>query len=98
MVLHRGIQAGRVRKVGFEHDVIGAQALDRVGHIRLEPVILQKDTKIENLLKFYMGKNTPDRQEFIIDNLRVELDAVEGRDEIEEEMKGQEAEAEMVEA
>ncbi|MEO9966994.1 MAG: DNA topoisomerase IV subunit B [Reichenbachiella sp.] len=45
--------------------------------IRLEPVILQKDTKIEDLLKFYMGKNTPDRQNFIIDKLRIEKDLVE---------------------
>lgn len=40
--------------------------------IRLEPVTLQKDTQIQQLLTFYMGKNTPDRQHFIIDNLRVE--------------------------
>ena len=45
--------------------------------IRLEPVMLDKSFSIENLLEFYMGKNTPDRQEFIIDNLKVELDAVE---------------------
>ena len=46
--------------------------------IRLEPVILQKDTKIADLLSFYMGKNTPDRQKFIIDKLRVEKDLIEG--------------------
>ncbi|MGB0269935.1 MAG: type IIA DNA topoisomerase subunit B, partial [Bacteroidia bacterium] len=40
--------------------------------IRLEPVILKRDSEIEKLLKYYMGKNTPDRQEFIIDNLVVE--------------------------
>lgn len=40
--------------------------------IRLEPVTLQKETHIQQLLTFYMGKNTPDRQHFIIDNLRVE--------------------------
>ena len=45
--------------------------------IRLEPVILQKDTSIADLLKFYMGKNTPDRQQFIIDKLRVEKDLLE---------------------
>lgn len=45
--------------------------------IRLEPVILNKDTKIADLLKFYMGKNTPDRQMFIIDKLRVEKDIVQ---------------------
>jgi topoisomerase-4 subunit B len=45
--------------------------------IRLEPVMMDKAMSIEELLKFYMGKNTPDRQGFIIDNLRVELDLVE---------------------
>lgn len=45
--------------------------------IRLEPVMLDKAMSIEELLKFYMGKNTPDRQEFIIDNLKVEVDLVE---------------------
>lgn len=47
--------------------------------IRLEPVVIGKDTPISNLLNFYMGKNTPDRQKFIIENLKVEKD-------IEEEM------------
>ncbi|MBF6653506.1 DNA topoisomerase IV, partial [Flavobacterium columnare] len=45
--------------------------------IRLDPVMLDKATSIEKLLEFYMGKNTPDRQEFIIKNLKVELDTVE---------------------
>ncbi|MBT8302760.1 MAG: type IIA DNA topoisomerase subunit B [Maribacter sp.] len=45
--------------------------------IRLEPVMLDKAMSIENLLKFYMGKNTPDRQDFIIKNLKVEIDLVE---------------------
>ncbi len=45
--------------------------------IRLDPVMLDKDKSIEELLSFYMGKNTPQRQEFIIDNLKVELDTVE---------------------
>lgn len=45
--------------------------------IRLDPVMLDKSTTIENLLEFYMGKNTQDRQKFIIDNLKVELDLVE---------------------
>jgi len=42
--------------------------------IRLDPVMLDKATSIEEMLSFYMGKNTPDRQEFIINNLKVELD------------------------
>ncbi|MFL0352689.1 DNA topoisomerase IV subunit B [Xanthomarina sp. GH4-25] len=45
--------------------------------IRLDPVMLDKDMSIEELLSFYMGKNTPTRQDFIIDNLKVELDIVE---------------------
>ena len=44
--------------------------------IRLEPVMLDKAMSIDNLLQFYMGKNTPDRQKFIIENLKVELDLV----------------------
>ena len=45
--------------------------------IRLEPIILNNKSKIQDLLTFYMGKNTPDRQEFIIDKLRVEKDLIE---------------------
>ncbi len=45
--------------------------------IRLDPVMLDKGTTIEQLLEFYMGKNTPNRQEFIINNLKVELDLAE---------------------
>ena len=44
--------------------------------IRLEPVTLQADDHIQQLLAFYMGKNTQDRQNFIIDNLLVEKNAV----------------------
>lgn len=46
-------------------------------NIRLDPVMLDKSMLIEDLLSFYMGKNTPQRQEFIIDNLKVELDRIE---------------------
>lgn len=42
--------------------------------IRLEPVMITKDAVVHQLLGFYMGKNTPERQEFIIGNLRVEKD------------------------
>ena len=45
--------------------------------IRLDPVIFDKKMSVEKLLEFYMGKNTPDRQKFIINNLKVELDVVE---------------------
>jgi topoisomerase-4 subunit B len=45
--------------------------------IRLQPVILEQGEHIQQLLEYYMGKNTQDRQEFIIENLRVEMDLVE---------------------
>jgi len=45
--------------------------------IRLRPVLLQKDTELKKLLSYYMGKNTPSRQEFIIKNLRVEKNVEE---------------------
>ena len=48
--------------------------------IKLEPVIMADDTNIENILTYYMGKNTPKRQEFIIDNLRFEIDEIEDKD------------------
>ena len=44
--------------------------------IRLEPVQITKDASVHELLDFYMGKNTPERQEFIIGNLKVEKDLV----------------------
>ncbi|MGC4104191.1 DNA topoisomerase IV subunit B [Ferruginibacter sp.] len=45
--------------------------------MRLQPVMLLPETHIQQLLEYYMGKNTPSRQEFIIDNLQIELDLVE---------------------
>jgi topoisomerase-4 subunit B len=42
--------------------------------IRLEPVLLSKDASIDSILSYFMGKNTPERQDFIIENLRVEED------------------------
>lgn len=53
-------------------------------NIKLEPVILNEDTDIDDVLGYYMGKNTPARQVFIIDNLRVE------KDELEEELQPEE--------
>ncbi|MEC8682075.1 MAG: toprim domain-containing protein, partial [Bacteroidota bacterium] len=44
--------------------------------IRLAPIMLDEAMSIEEILQFYMGKNTPDRQKFIINNLKVELDPV----------------------
>lgn len=76
-----------VKKLGSKPEItrfkgLGEISPDEFGefigeNIRLEPVILRKDTKIQQLLDFFMGKNTPDRQGFIIDNLRIEKDIVE---------------------
>ena len=60
--------------------------------MRLEPVILDEGTTIEDILDYYMGKNTPERQEFIIENLRTGLDnlrpdeAIVPEEELEEEL------------
>jgi topoisomerase-4 subunit B len=45
--------------------------------MRKQPVIIEQGEHVQQLLEYYMGKNTQERQEFIIDNLRVELDLVE---------------------
>ncbi len=48
--------------------------------IRLDPIMLDDNMSIEELLSFYMGKNTPTRQEFIIDNLKVEMDLIKNQE------------------
>ncbi len=53
-------------------------------NMRLDPVLLTKETSIKSLLEFYMGKNTPQRQEFIIEKLRIEQDLVEGKEEVDQ--------------
>ena len=47
------------------------------GGMRLEPIMIGKDSKIEDLLLFYMGKNTQTRQQFIIENLRLEKEEIQ---------------------
>ncbi len=46
-------------------------------NMRLEPVVIGKGKSVHELLEFYMGKNTPQRQEYIIENLKVEQDLIE---------------------
>jgi topoisomerase-4 subunit B len=45
--------------------------------MRLEPIIIKGKTSVNDLLKYFMGKNTEERQNFIIDNLRIEEDGLE---------------------
>jgi topoisomerase-4 subunit B len=73
-----------VKKLGSKPEItrfkgLGEISPDEFGKfigedIRLQPVLLEQGDHIQLLLEYYMGKNTPQRQEFIIDNLRVELD------------------------
>jgi topoisomerase-4 subunit B len=69
---------GEISPDEFRH-FIGAQ-------IRLEPVLLKKHSDIPETLSFYMGKNTPERQIFIIDNLRIEADLVEAESDLLEDL------------
>jgi topoisomerase-4 subunit B len=48
--------------------------------MRLEPVLLSHDASIDSILSYFMGKNTQQRQEFIINNLRVVKDQAEGKE------------------
>jgi topoisomerase-4 subunit B len=63
--------------------------------IRLDPVIVGKESSLSDMLSFYMGKNTPERQEFIIDNLVVEKDLADDGEE-EDEETAEEVSEEMV--
>lgn len=63
---------GEISPEEFSH-FIGAK-------MRLDPVILAKDSAINEVLTFYMGKNTPDRQMFIIENLKLDDEILEGKE------------------
>lgn len=56
-------------------------------NIRLQPVIMTDDMNIDHILDYYMGKNTPERQDFIVENLRVDLDEIDDAIEIAEAME-----------
>jgi topoisomerase IV subunit B len=76
-----------IKKVGKNPEITRFKGLGEISpdefknfigeKIRLEPVLLKRDESTSNMLEFYMGKNTPERQDFIIDNLRIEEDMVE---------------------
>jgi topoisomerase-4 subunit B len=80
-----------VRKLGAKSEITRFKGLGEISpeefgkfigpDIRKQPVFLEQHAQIQHLLEYYMGKNTPDRQEFIVQNLRIELDVVEGQEE-----------------
>jgi len=80
-----------VRKLGNKPEITRFKGLGEISpeefarfigpEMRKQPVIIEQGEHVQQLLEYYMGKNTQERQEFIIDNLRVELDLA---DEVEE--------------
>lgn len=76
-----------VKKLGAKPEItrfkgLGEISPDEFGRfissdMRKQPVMVMPETHLQQLLEYYMGKNTQDRQEFIIDNLRVEIDIAE---------------------
>lgn len=75
-----------IKKLGHKPEITRFKGLGEISpdefkyfigqEMRLEPVLLRKEDNVEIMLEFYMGKNTPERQDFIIGNLRVEEDEV----------------------
>jgi topoisomerase-4 subunit B len=86
-----------IRKLGNKPEITRFKGLGEISpdefagfigdEIRLQPVIVKKESHLAKTLDFYMGKNTPDRQEFVIKNLRIELDEVENETSVEEEIQ-----------
>ncbi len=76
-----------VRKLGAKSEITRFKGLGEISpdefarfigaDMKLQPVITEQGEHLQNLLEYYMGKNTPQRQDFIIDNLRIELDMIE---------------------
>lgn len=75
---------GAVKKLGSKPEITRFKGLGEISpeefgkfigeNIRLQPVMLLPEVHIQELLEYYMGKNSPSRQDFIIENLKVELD------------------------
>lgn len=96
-----------IRKLGTTAEItrfkgLGEISPDEFGgfigeDIRLEPILLQEDTSITKILQYYMGKNTPSRQEFIINNLRSEIDEVEEEQELFEKAEAKKVKKQKIE-
>jgi len=76
-----------VKKLGSKPEITRFKGLGEISpeefarfigaDIKLQPVIMESGEHVQNLLEYYMRKNSPQRQDFIIDNLRVDLDFIE---------------------
>lgn len=83
-----GEKQAAIKKLGSKPEITRFKGLGEISpnefarfigpEMRKQPVIMEQGVHIQQLLEYYMGKNTQERQEFIIDNLRVELDLAEG--------------------
>jgi topoisomerase-4 subunit B len=90
-----GEKQAAVKKLGSKPEITRFKGLGEISpdefarfigvDMRKQPVIIEQGEHIQQLLEYYMGKNTQERQEFIIDNLRVELDIIEDEKEKEKE-------------
>ena len=84
-----GEKQAAVKKLGNKPEITRFKGLGEISpdefarfigpEIRLQPVMIKQDTHVQQLLEYYMGKNTMQRQEFIIDNLRIELDLIDDK-------------------
>lgn len=82
-----------IKKIGNNYEItrfkgLGEISPDEFGgfignDIRLTPVLIKDDSPLTKILEYYMGKNTPERQKFIIDNLRIEDDVIDTEEEVE---------------
>jgi topoisomerase-4 subunit B len=78
-----------VKKLGSKPEITRFKGLGEISpdefarfisaDMRVQPVMIMPETHIQDILEYYMGKNTPQRQDFIIENLKIELDLVDGK-------------------
>ena len=88
-ILQYSMHAGAVKKLGSKPEITRFKGLGEISpdefarfigpDMRVQPVMIMPDTHVQDILEYYMGKNTPQRQDFIISNLKVELDLVDGK-------------------
>ncbi|MBL7698148.1 MAG: type IIA DNA topoisomerase subunit B [Chitinophagaceae bacterium] len=82
-------KAAAIKKLGGKPEITRFKGLGEISpdefskfigpDMRLQPVMIKQDTHINQVLEYYMGKNTTERQEFIINNLKIELDLVDDK-------------------
>ncbi|HKH62857.1 MAG TPA: DNA topoisomerase IV subunit B [Flavitalea sp.] len=84
-----GEKQAAIKKLGSKPEITRFKGLGEISpdefarfisaDMRVQPVMIMPETHIQDILEYYMGKNTPQRQDFIIDNLKIELDLIDGK-------------------